>query len=182
MGKVDGDCRECEYLKGIRTLLEQTPKNIHDERIFDIGVLPPYNTLYQSTDGEIRMVDTVGEESYPIVGLEEGDLYNIYIFLDANWRTLQSKDTLIELPDVGELEWVEKPVEIKSGEDTIGVVGVYVAETIDDKELRGVRFISPDGTYTTLTMFGNDSKEETDIAKNDLERIAEVLMRLSDKL
>ena len=155
------------YFNGISSIiLEKLPKNANNCVITDIGV-DSYDTIYSTKSGEIYVFSQKTKEKRLLNELDENTLYEIFVYLDANKQILAIRENLIEL-SLEDTSWVKEPMEIKNGDEVIGMVGVARIEKMDDKELLSVVYISPDGTFSNLTMFGNDNADEVELAKNDL--------------
>lgn len=181
MGKSVID-NKLTLLNAISGVFNEMKKNGNNRIILDYSV-DIYDTLYLEETGELFVFSQKETKKLPISELGEDELHDIYSFLDANKHTARTRETLIELEDVTEKSWYKEPEEIKNGDEVVGMVGIAVEETIEeDKALLAVIFISPDGTYSTLTMFGSDSEEEKELAKSDLRVIGEYLHNLSYKI
>lgn len=181
MGKSVKD-EKLTLLNEIAGVFNQFEKNGNNRCILDYSV-DVYDTLYLEETGEPFVFSQKETKKLPISELTESELYDIYAFLDANKHTARTRETLIELEDVADKSWYKEPEEIRNGDDVVGMIGIAVEETIDEnKALLSVIFISPDGTYSTLTMFGSDSEEERKLAFQDLRAIAQWIDRMCFEL
>ena len=168
-----------KYINGIMELLGSFKENKRGEFITDIpiGTLPC--TMYVNSDGAFMFMKEEGEEQkkYPLTELDEEKLFDIYVHLDANKYTLTSREAVIEHEEVTEKQWLKEPIDIK-GEDgeVIGLIGVAVEETVGEDRLCRVIFISPDKTWSTLTMFNDHDPDAVEVAKRDLISIADTLI------
>lgn len=164
-------------LNEIRLKAEKIQRNGNDSIIIDI-VVGLYDTFYMEKSGECFVFNQKTAEKTPITELNTDTLYDLYGWLEGNWRTATSRDHLIEL-SVTDKIWAKEPEEIRGVDDeVIGLLGVAVEETIEGEELRAVVFISPDGSFATLTMFGSGDGQEKALAKTDLRTIAERLQNI----
>lgn len=155
------------YFNSIESLiLEKLPKNANNCVITDTG-LDSYDTIYSTKGGEICVFNQKTKEKILLEQLDENTLYEIFVYLDANKQILEIRNMMVEM-SVEDTNWEKEPVEIKNGDEVIGMIGVAVMEKIEDKKLLSVVFISPDGTFSNLTMFGDDNADEVELAKNDL--------------
>lgn len=169
-------------LQSIVSVFSGIRKNIKGLCILDYKVAD-FDTLYITEFDEVFVFSQKTTKLAPVLDLTEAQLYDIYAFLDANKHTAKSRESLLELDDVSNRRWYREPEEILNGEDTIGMVGIAYEEVLtDDLALLSVIFISPDGTYSTLTMFGSDGEEDIEVAKEDLRIIGEFLQNLSNKI
>lgn len=155
-----------DLISDIGVILEKIPKNADNCVITDSG-LDYYDTIYTTKSGEICVFSQKTKEKISLDKLDENTLYDIFIYLDANKQILANRKTLVEM-SVDDNTWEIEPMEVKNGDEVIGMIGVAVMEKIEDKKLLSVVFISPDGTFSNLTMFGNDNPDEVELAKNDL--------------
>ena len=160
-----------------KIILEKLPKNANNCVITDSG-MDSYDTIYSTKGGEIFVFNQKTKEKRLLEELDENTLYEIFVYLDANKQILAIRENLVEL-SLDDTSWVKEPMEIKNGDEVIGMVGVARMEKIDDKELLSVVYISPDGTFSNLTMFGNDNADEIELAMSDLRKISEFLHNLS---
>ena len=69
-----------------------------------------------------------------------------------------------------------------SGKVPLGKLGVAIESKSDAGEQLAVVFISPDGTWATLTMYDKCLNDEVQVAKDDLKDIGLQLMKFADKL
>lgn len=161
-------------ISDIGVILEKIPKNADNCVITDCWV-DCYDTIYTTKSGEICVFSQKTKEKISLDKLNENTLYEIFIYLDANKQILASRNTIVEL-SATENTWEIEPIEVKNGDEVIGMIGVAVMEEVEDKKLLSVVFISPDGTFSNLTMFGNDNAEEVELARNDLLIIGKFLV------
>lgn len=166
------------YFNGINSIiLEKLPKNANNCVITDSG-LDSYDTIYSTKSGEIFLFSQKTKEKKLLDELDENTLYEIICYLDANEKILAIRENLVEI-SLDDTSWAKEPVEIKNGDEVIGMIGVARMEKVGDKELLSVVYISPDGTFSNLTMFGSDDVDEVELAMSDLRKISEFLHNLS---
>lgn len=170
-----------KLLGAVLLALQKIIKNKNDECIIAYSV-DIYDTIYLANTGEGFLFSQVTKEREPLAEVDEDELFDIFAFLDGAKHYVKSREKLVELADVDESNWYREPVEIKNREDTIGMVGVAVQDDIAGEKLLSVIFISPDNTYSTLTVFGENSAGERDTASMDLLLVGEYLMGNSNKL
>lgn len=132
-------------------------------------------TITQTIDGtkQVRKLDELTEE----------ELYELYVFLDANKFTkqIEIKRVLIEPAD-GKM-WRIEPQEIKGDDDAIiGYMGVAVEEVHEHTTILSALFISTDGTWSTLTCWSEGNEDELETAKVDLNKIGDRLKELSETI
>ena len=162
-----------EVLNAILGVAELIPKNENDRTIIKYNRIPGFDTLLFDERGEGFLFSQSSKKMQPIISFSEEQLYDMFELLDAGKHHLTSRATLIER-NLDEKIWYIKPKEIKSGEETIGMIGVSIEEIVNDKELKSVVFISPDGSFSTLTMF-DDFDNSKELAKDDLQKIGEAI-------
>jgi len=157
-------------------------KNSSGEIILPTG-LQMFDTLYVDNIGHWWVVSQSTKERKKLESVSLSELYAILCYLDANKHTVACREKLIEFDAVEQKRWLLEPEEIKNGEDVVGMVGVEIVEALEEGEqLRSIIFISPDGTYSTLTMFGSGDFGEGIAAGEDLLCIANYLSSNYKKL
>ncbi len=118
--------------------------------------------------------------------VDEEMLYDIYCFLDTTQKLFPKvAESIIELGSADEKTWHIEPVDIidPTGEISLGKLGVAIESKTDDGEQLAVVFISPDGTWATLTMYRKDFfGGEVITAKNDLLCLGVALTNFVKKL
>lgn len=140
-----------------------------------------FDCLDCKAGGEICFKNTETKEAKPVESGSEDEQLNLLYWLMDNEKILVPT-TSSEAKNPLTMEWAIEPEEIKMGEDVIGLIGVSVEETTEHGILHGVIFLSPDGSLSTLTMFGSGSNEEVETAKDDLEIIGGAILHFKRKL
>ena len=170
-----------ELMRDMVTMLRHSRPNAKGEMITECNELEEFDT-FAYIEGKLMMGSTESTALKLIKTMRYEDVFDIYLWLETNHRILTSRDSFVEL-DIEKMNWVVEPGEIKGGEDeTIGMIGVARVEKTEDKELCSVVFISPDGTFANLTMFGSDSLDERRLGYQDLDTIANYLLKNSHDL
>lgn len=112
-------------------------------------------------------------------------LYAIFCFLDtAQKLSPKIAESIIELGSAEEKTWHIEPIDVVDGTGKVplGKLGVAIESKTDAGEQLAVVFISPDGTWATLTMYDKCLNDEVQVAKDDLKDIGLQLMKFADKL
>jgi len=170
-------------LNALNEIMKNQPQTIRGEVIVDtLDTLPEFDTLYRDKRGELFVFSQNDQRKKPLTDLTEDEVYSLYVFADANKHTFNYRDTLIVMQSVDDMTWIEEPQEIRQGDETIGMIGIAVVEKLEDKELRSVVLISPDGTYCNLTMYGSDDSEEIKTAYSDLEAVKRSINYIMSKM
>lgn len=173
-----------EYEEGIiEALLLYARKNSHGAYYIDI---PEIGTLVYSD--EVLKIFNKDFENFS--ELSDEVQYNIYSFIQDNHTILYTliKENLVEIGGVDDMDWAIAPQlfyapSMEEGKEDIVIGSMAVArEVLEEGELRSVIFISPDGTWTTLTCYKDGYEVEKKVAQGDLGVIAEGIKNFIDKL
>lgn len=114
--------------------------------------------------------------------LSDGTIWEIYDFLMVSVKMKpETADSFVALGSAEDKAWYKEPIDVMDveGKEVLGKVGVAVA---DDNGQLAVLFISPDGSWSTLTMYREDVDVDVDFAKSDLNDIGLALIRYAGKL
>lgn len=112
-------------------------------------------------------------------------LYDIFCFLDTAQKLLpEVVENFVEFGSAEEKTWHIEPVDIVDnlGKTPLGKIGVAIESKTDTGEQLAVVFISPDGTWATLTMYDKCLNDEVLVAKDDLKDIGLALTKFAEKL
>lgn len=173
-----------DLLNALNAIMKEQPQTMMGEVVVDTmdTLSPVFDTLFRDSRGELFVFSQKTQKKLPITELGENELYTLYVFVDANKHTFKFRDTLLVVTSVDDMNWHIEPKEIRQGDETVGMIGIAVVEKMEEKELRSVVLISPDGTYCNLTMYGSDSKEEVKTAYKDLMAIGDSIKEIMFKL
>ena len=117
--------------------------------------------------------------------LSDEMLYAIYCFIDVSLKMPPKvADSFIELGLADEKTWYLDPVEVLDKlAEPIGRIGIAVDEVNEHGTQLSVISISPEGSWSTLTMYTKENTEGSkELAKSDLVQIAESIIQISEKL
>ena len=133
--------------------------------------------IFTQPDGKKELLnwDEVGDEL----------LYDIFCFLDtAQKLSPEVVENFVQLGSAEEKTWHIEPIDVVDGTGKVplGKLGVAIESKTDAGEQLAVVFISPDGTWATLTMYDKCLNDEVQVAKEDLKDIGLQLMKFADKL
>lgn len=147
-----------------------------------------FDTVVFENNGDHYLIDSRDGTKAGFGEFSEDVQYDYYKYLYDNRRTLKFRTNLIEHEKPEEKEWHLDPDEITLAteeNEVVGMLGVEVMEALEEKKILAPIFLSPDGTYATLTMWGSDSEEEKAQALADLEiiknGITELIKRIRDE-
>jgi len=164
-----------DIIAGIERILKSKAENGNGNVILNTG-LEAYNRIMMNRQGLITLHNTKDRSKIGLREVTDYLSYSIYCTLDANSRLSVTEQQLYD--DTPELKkWAREPYEVRSGDEVIGMIGIAIEETSGENELRSVIFISPDGTYATLTMYSEESKDEKSLAGKDLSTLAGEILR-----
>lgn len=169
------------YIQEILSLLGGFHKNSKNEFISSImptdmvegGKMVNFpNTLYLAENGDCFVYCNGKEEKKKLEDLTGDELHEIYVFLDANRHFIETRENLVEHEEADDKDWVVEPEDIKGADgELIGRIGIAVEEVVDGNRLLSAIFISVDGTWATLTMWGEGNEEECKVARVDIAKI-----------
>jgi hypothetical protein len=134
---------------------------------------------------EVIVFTPDGKEIKKWEDLSDEVLYAIFCFLDtAQKLSPEVVENFVQLGSAEEKTWHIEPIDIVdgSGKVPLGKLGVAIESKSDAGEQLAVVFISPDGTWATLTMYDKCLNDEVQVAKDDLKDIGLQLMKFADKL
>jgi hypothetical protein len=154
--------------------------------------IPDYGTLTMSSITEkYQLLLFDGANFTQFDELSDEVQSAIYCYLYDNRFTLRDlgQECLVEVDSADDLNWVVAPSNIfgnapEEGQPPIiiGSVGVAREIRVGEEELRTVVFVSPDGTWTTLTCYTGNDEVETQTAKNDMQAIGQEIINFIEKL
>lgn len=131
----------------------------------------------------IKLVNPETTESKNLFEMDDEYLWEVHSFLEANKHTLECQESIIEHQSPEEKKWHIEPQEVKNRDEVIGLIGTEIVETVEEGDsLLGVVFISPDGTYSTLTMYGSKVDLDKKVAHDDLISLAKHLLQNAENL
>lgn len=134
---------------------------------------------------EVIVFTPDGKEIKKWEDLSDEVLYAIFCFLDtAQKLSPEVVENFVQLGSAEEKTWHIEPIDVVdgSGKVPLGKLGVAIESKTDAGEQLAVVFISPDGTWATLTMYDKCLNDEVQVAKDDLKDIGLQLMKFADKL
>lgn len=134
---------------------------------------------------EVIIFTPEGKEIKKWEDLSDEVLYDIFCFLDtAQKLSPEVVENFVQLGSAEEKTWHIEPIDVVdgSGKVPLGKLGVAIESKSDAGEQLAVVFISPDGTWATLTMYDKCLNDEVQVAKDDLKDIGLQLMKFADKL
>ena len=134
---------------------------------------------------EVIVFTPDGKEIRKWEDLSDEVLYDIFCFLDtAQKLSPEVVENFVELGSAEEKTWHIEPIDVVDGTGKVplGKLGVAIESKTDAGEQLAVVFISPDGTWATLTMYDKCLNDEVQVAKDDLKDIGLQLMKFADKL
>ena len=134
---------------------------------------------------EVIIFTPEGKEIKKWEDLSDEVLYDIFCFLDtAQKLSPEVVENFVQLGSAEEKTWHIEPIDVVdgSGKVPLGKLGVAIESKTDAGEQLAVVFISPDGTWATLTMYDKCLNDEVQVAKDDLKDIGLQLMKFADKL
>ena len=111
-----------------------------------------------------------------LANLNEEELTDIYMYLDANKYVPAVQEYTVKLPSWEDLNWFLPPKEILGKDGTvIGRIGTVYAEKRPEGSLMAVIYVSADLSWATLTMYEERNQEQRDMARQDVHNIQEAL-------
>lgn len=119
-----------------------------------------------------------GGTARKLESLKFDEIYEIHAYIVDNVQLLHEYTETVDL----ENNWIIEPEEISVDGETIGAIGVTKVEEIEGERMMSVLYLSSDGSFSTLTMFGEGSQSELELALQDLEKTREVLSSIISKL
>ena len=134
---------------------------------------------------EVIVFTPDGKEIKKWEDLSDEVLYAIFCFLDtAQKLSPEVVENFVQLGSAEEKTWHIEPIDVVDGAGKVplGKLGVAIESKTDAGEQLAVVFISPDGTWATLTMYDKCLNDEVQVAKDDLKDIGLQLMKFADKL
>ena len=134
---------------------------------------------------EVIVFTPDGKEIRKWEDLSDEVLYDIFCFLDtAQKLSPEVAENFVELGSAEEKTWHIEPIDVVDGTGKVplGKLGVAIESKTDAGEQLAVVFISPDGTWATLTMYDKCLNDEVQVAKDDLKDIGLQIMKFADKL
>lgn len=170
-----------KIIEGILGILTKYERNAVGNFIATITGNDIWDTVYVTDVDEVFLYDTRRGISCHASAETEEVVLGVYYYLDANKHNLWGRENLVELPPKEELSWVEKPGEIKNGDDTIGMVGVRRI-TGESGTFLAPTFLSPDGTYATLTLWKEGDELGREVATMDLAKLGDAVSALAQKM
>lgn len=121
---------------------------------------------------------TMGVSPTALHELKEAELYDIFRFLDVHRKAglPKSREFIVEAEVWEQMDWVEPPQKIMgAGEVLIGLIGTRYYEKKDIGSTLAVVFISPDNSWTTLTMYQEGDEQSEKTAESDMLKISDIL-------
>ena len=115
--------------------------------------------------------------------LDDEMLYAVYCFVEVHAKMHPTiLEDMRELEPAEDKNWKIEPTPITAHDgQELGKIGVAIESNTEEKTECSVVYISPDGTWATLTMF-NPSDESKQVAIEDLKDVGLAILNFANRL